>query len=478
MLKDVGLYDNFSATVVLAIGVITFCKLQHPFVQNFAASGNFAGSHVALTDVLVPREQIAALVGTQTSSIDGAWTSQRPSKSRPPAPVPVPTAPAAPAPVHVPSGTNSTGQLCTGSQADSDGEWVSLPQPSVPPRWPLPAPWPLNATVNARFRCNGTLFTKPSRFMRRSGCIVADINHVVHKLMKRNVPLFFVGDSALHHLFFSVLQVAQLSGFSTSSMDLYKWRCFGRSDRELLYLFETFGSSFFRSLSDAEKHPEPAAGVLFINIGLWYNLYCTSEVDCSFEDSVGKLLNALGRGDESVLQVSVRHETKPNNVTIDGWRESVCDRIEGPGDMLYAKDLLRLARFVQRNRKRLPAQIVWVDSTPQHFGVAGTFSTFALKSAAQRRVPPCQRPLTDRFMAWRNQMALHVWSAISPSTLFVRTKELFMDRFEDHSGMFDSTVFQDCTHYCLYSKTWHEYVSTVLTALLADGRRRSLQWAM
>jgi len=77
-------------------------------------------------------------------------------------------------------------------------------------------------------------------------------------------------------------------------------------------------------------------------------------------------------------------------------------------------------------------------------------------------------------------MSLRIFSTVSPSTLIVRTKELLLDRFDDHLGLHvsDAGMKKDCTHWCTAGSTWHEFVSTVLTAVLADGRRLNLPWAI
>lgn len=227
--------------------------------------------------------------------------------------------------------------------------------------------------------------------------------------------------------------------------------------------------------------------MLILNSGLWYNLNCTTTVSCNFKNPVQPLLDALKSGDEAALKVRERPQKVALGKPIDDVGGPIICKARmnvlgpDPPEVDYAKDLIRVARFVERHRSRLPAQVVWLDTTVQHFKGPGTYPYRLVQQTgdinAMKRIdvtgPDCQMPLTDEFLGWQNQIARRIWGEVSPSTLIVRTQELLATRPEDHSWL----TKQDCTHWCQASSTFNEYVSTVLTAILVDGREKQLPWA-
>jgi len=367
-------------------------------------------------------------------------------------------------------------RLCTGSERDSQGRWEITAEPTVPKDWPKHGWW----------NCAGSPLTSRSRFTRSSGCRLAGIRQVVQSLMRHRMRLFFVGDSLMRGLFETVKRLMQMNSDAPLPV-FYPWKCPGPTDIELSCRFEVGGSDFLRSHAEAERDPRPAAGVLIINFGMHYNLLCT-RANCSFKDPVPMLLDALRRGDEIALKTGLRSERQvshhcPSRANFDKWSEAVCFSQQQRAvlrqhpdlpEVQYGKDLIRLVRFLQRNRKRLPEQIVWVDSSVQHFKLVGTFHTgFAFRG--------CSKAPRGGHNAWRNKVALRIMRAaeVSSSLTVVPMEELLLSRHEDHSFfMRNGTRQQECTHWCSGSSTWYEYVSWVLTVVLADGRSKRLPWAI
>lgn len=204
---------------------------------------------------------------------------------------------------------------------------------------------------------------------------------------------------------------------------------------------------------------------------------CSSERECKFKDPVPDLLAALESQNESRLQVEETSTvTATNSLGFDAARNAVClarNHVLGaePPERAYAKDLIRLARFVENNRRRLPEHIFWLDTIPQHFRGTGTFpfNDYSVNPDWKDGTvagPKCQNISGGHLGTWRNSIARRIWKAVSPSTQVVHLQELLLGRVGDHAWM-QLGAERDCTHYCQGSSTWNEYVATVLSSIAA-----------
>lgn len=286
-----------------------------------------------------------------------------------------------------------------------------------------------------------------------------------------------VGDSTMSQMFHAMNLFTKKDPVLAQTFfpSLHPWRCMARTDDELATLFEGDGSVFFRK-NEREKQ---APGVLIMNFGLWYDLRCSSERECKFEDPVPDLLAALESQNESKLQVRDSVTVTPaKNLGFDTARDAACsarNHVLGaePPERAYAKDLIRLARFVERNRQRLPQHVFWLDTIPQYFRGAGTypFKDYSVNPDWKDGTvtgSSCQNIVNGRLQTWRNSIARRIWKAVSPSTHVVHLQELLLDRLGDHARMHQSAEF-DCTYYCQGSSTWNEYVATVLSSIVAHA---------
>merc|ERR1712008_179186 len=199
------------------------------------------------------------------------------------------------------------------------------------------------------------------------------------------------------------------------SLAIHPWRCGARSDKELLALFEHGGSRFFRDSAVARTGKQLEPGVLVLNLGIRYDLRCFSERNCSFSDPVPALLDALQRGNKRAFEIELNPKESKLQLLKDfnSRREAICslrNNVTGtePPERAYAKDLIRLALFVERYRTRLPALVVWLDTTPQHFRGSGTYPlTSKQQDISKWKKVHMSGPLCQAFEAgaqatWRN----------------------------------------------------------------------------
>lgn len=124
-------------------------------------------------------------------------------------------------------------------------------------------------------------------------------------------------------------------------------------------------------------------------------------------------------------------------ITFDGM--SQCD---------LAADLVRLARWVEANRARLPRHVFVADSLSQHF-------------------KPNAGGITRQMMAdegrWRNVIARRIWARHAPSVTYLHLEDILIERASSHL---------DLAHWCIDSVAFEEATSALLTAVLSEVTRR------
>ena len=213
---------------------------------------------------------------------------------------------------------------------------------------------------------------------------------------------------------------------------------------------------------------EPSDDVLLLNIGAWYNLekrLNASEIGTDAKRVLDALAeaNALSpeerlssfAGPDPCLKLSADPPVPVNEVAKNRPQR-------------YARDIIRLVRWIAAHRLQLPRHIFWVDARPQHFPPWGPFIGFPPGFGTD--CVPVDESLPSYVHTWRNDVAGAVLAELAPFITRIHLDPIMMPRYIDAMGHFAGYGKQsknpDCTHYCIGSASWSESMESIITAVV------------
>ena len=348
------------------------------------------------------------------------------------------------------------------------------------------------------------------------------------------IELVVVGDSVAHQLFVSLHYLAlelnkRLQGQPSLSVRFHTLQMIPESESEMNAWMET-------DLLSARRPGGPSSTmILLVSLGLWYNLKCSSMLRCFFNDPTPSIREMLERQLPIPEEDSSSWLSPEKNATRrSSWvANSELTYGRGPGyievghiygnrkshfmtaavspEQVYAQDMLRLFRALERRRHQLSDHMFWIGTVPQHYYELGTFvfenhnspiwnreevqiwrANLIAKSKAHapaqhggsrclvmdknldNAFAPCLMPRNSTLFSWRAEVSRKVHTLFSDANPGSAVKAILavgplLERPLDHGGSRQKSG-SDCTHYCSGSEGWNEYVRTVLTAVIAHGK--------
>ena len=126
-------------------------------------------------------------------------------------------------------------------------------------------------------------------------------------------------------------------------------------------------------------------------------------------------------------------------------RGNSCNARHSMSQCDLAADVASLAEWIESNRAHLPRHIFAVDSTPAHF-------------SSVHRVDNGR---------WRTSTG-QIWSKFAPSVHVIHAHQVLVDQPGAH------TLGKDALHWCIDHQAYEQYVSFLLTAVVANVRKAPL----
>jgi hypothetical protein len=275
-------------------------------------------------------------------------------------------------------------------------------------------------------------------------------------LLHTSDKITFLGDSMLDQMYKGSRWISKQLGEKEkmeSVLQSHLWLCVPETHEMMHTAFLAYG--LYRRDSTAPQRRE----VLIMGFGNWYNWVfadCPCKPERNFDNCERTSKEAPWR-DRDVYEPWRRCILAPRVGKKYGWtrcaniRKQVCGVYKKRFQLtncVYRYDLLRLARYIGRNRHHLPRFIFWLEASPTHIGKA--------KQAS---------------LDWRNDFASQIFKKFAPDVIFIKQYNILKTRNDSHcivpkQGDRGPAVY-DAVHFCYHSGTFEEYVGNSLTAVAA-----------
>jgi hypothetical protein len=232
------------------------------------------------------------------------------------------------------------------------------------------------------------------------------------------------------------------------------WPVVGAEEVDFASLFKLF----FRP-----NATEPSDDVLLLNMGAWYNLERRSNASEIGTDAK-HVLDALTKVHAGSPEERLSAFAGPDPCLMLSV-DPPATKVPKNRPQRYARDVIRLARWLAANRQGLPRHIFWVDARTQHFPPWGPYIGFAPGMGSD--CVPVDESLPSYVHTWRNDVAAAVLAEMAPFITRIHLDPIMMPRYMDSMGLFNSAGKKpDCTHYCLGSASWSESMESTITAVV------------
>ena len=318
-------------------------------------------------------------------------------------------------------------------------------------------------------------------FVHDSGCQRLGPLEATRWLVEHEYRLFFLGDSVTLQMWLSAWKARRFVFPHTPLLG--RWphaqilSCGALSDSAFEFRVDRLLRGMTRPAGDGWHSKECSdKDVLVLTMGLWYN----AQREACGVSGYGDLRDHIIENSPLLRSLEDAPQHEPQPLALDSedgcWAHNatarrLCGDLTGtwkPGDeddctrsknaqcfdrelthCAYARDLRRLAKWIQRNRARLPRHVFFLDSPPQRVESAKTdvFKKVQLSAADEGR--------------WRNVIARAVFRRFAPTVTYLRVEEALVDQLRD--GHYD------VSHWCIDSLGWEEAMSVLLSAIVAQA---------
>lgn len=336
-----------------------------------------------------------------------------------------------------------------------------------------------------------------------------------------DLPLWMIGDS-VGEQYTGTLWVAENADLSlnvhASTLNMTRvphTYMLPQSKKEIQFLFTTIQEDDATKDLYQENQPMNGPGhdaILLFNIGLWYNLRCSSEYWCLYEDYHVDELLKMWQQDEIIPDtfhgfdhLDIKGQQNPEQIDDKNFSEQIMSpyyfvrrrdhpsqykrNTTWPPERIFARDMILMIDWLRRHRAFLPKYIFWLGTTPQHYPGPGLFyytskrmeiwnSNASIDAINVTGSNGCQIPENisvtttsggssghygppPKFWYWQDDVATKILSTIMPEITFIPSSTGPLEqRPQDHPGG------RDCTHFCVSSDGWISHFGTVMKSIV------------